>query len=63
MKKRLLSILSLLISQVAIAQTWVFDSVSTGASYANDVYYSMSNGTTKTVANNNWHIAFQMAPQ
>lgn len=63
MKKRVLSILSLIISQVAIAQTWVFDSVSTGASYANDVYYSMSNGTTKTVANNNWHIAFQMAPQ
>mgnify|MGYP000685660712 CR=1 FL=1 len=63
MKKRLLSILSLLVSQFAFAQTWVYDSVSTGTSYANDVYYSMDNGATKTVANNNWHIAFQMAPQ
>jgi len=63
MKKRLLSILSLLITQFAFAQTWVYDSVSTGTSYANDVYYSMDNGATKTVANNNWHIAFQMAPQ
>jgi len=63
MKKQILAILSIIFSQLAFAQTWVNDSVSAGASYANDVYYSMNNGTVTTVPNNNWHIAFQMAPQ
>ena len=63
MKKQILSIVSLLITSFAFAQTWVNDSVSTGASYANDVYYNMNTGTTGSSANNNWHIAFQMAPQ
>ena len=63
MKKQLLSIVSLLITSFAFAQTWVNDSVSTGASYANDVYYNMNSGSTGSSANNNWHIAFQMAPQ
>ena len=63
MKKQLLTIISLLITSFAFAQTWVNDSVSTGVSYANDVYYNMNMGTTGSSANNNWHIAFQMAPQ
>ncbi|MDE3255211.1 MAG: T9SS type A sorting domain-containing protein [Bacteroidota bacterium] len=63
MKKQILSIVSLLITSFAFAQTWVNDSVSTGVSYANDVYYNMNTGTTGSSANNNWHIAFQMAPQ
>lgn len=63
MKKQLLSLVSLLVTSFTFAQTWVNDSVSTGASYANDVYYNMNTGSTGSTANNNWHIAFQMAPQ
>lgn len=32
--------------------------VTTGAGYANDVYYSLENGTVDTVARNNWDIGF-----
>lgn len=47
----------------ANAQTWVSDSVNTTPGYANDVYYSMQNGTVTTVPNTNWHFGFQMIPQ
>lgn len=42
------------------AQTEVVvkDSVDMGVKYANDVYYSMINGTVKTVANKDWDISF-----
>lgn len=32
--------------------------VVTGASYADDVYYSLANGTVTTVARNNWDLGF-----
>lgn len=53
------------------AQTaWVEDSVSmgaqvnppAGASYPEDVFYSMKNGQQKATSNLNWHIGFQMTP-
>lgn len=47
----------------ANAQTWISDSVSTTPGYANDVYYSMANGSVSTVPNTNWHFGFQMVPQ
>jgi len=31
-----------------------------GPGYVNDVFYSFKNGTVKTVANNNWHMAFSV---
>jgi len=34
------------------------ESVTMGASYANDVYYSFANGTVKTESHSNWHLAF-----
>lgn len=34
------------------------ETVSVGASYANDVYYSFANGEVKSEPRNNWHIAF-----
>ncbi|PZF72227.1 T9SS type A sorting domain-containing protein [Taibaiella soli] len=47
----------------ANAQTWVSDSVNTTPGYANDVYYSMDNGSVSSVPNTNWHFGFQMVPQ
>lgn len=44
------------------AQTWVADSVEMGASYANDIFYSLKNGQQKSESNTNWHIAFQTLP-
>ena len=47
----------------AQAQTWQTDSITMGQGYAQDVYYSLQNGTVKTESNTNWHMAFQMTPQ
>lgn len=33
-----------------------------GASYANDIFYSLKNGQQKSESNTNWHIAFQTLP-
>ncbi|MBS1772533.1 MAG: T9SS type A sorting domain-containing protein [Bacteroidetes bacterium] len=47
----------------ANAQTWVADSVTMGAGYANDVFYSMTNGASGSpVSNTNWHLGFEMIP-
>lgn len=37
------------------------DSVSTGTSNTNDVYYSFENGVVKTSSNTNWDLAFEMS--
>jgi len=42
------------------AQNWVEDSVTMGASYANDVYYNLATGVETPVDAANWHLAFQM---
>jgi hypothetical protein len=55
MKKQLL-FLFLVANLALVAQTT--ETVTMGAGYANDVYYSFANGVEKTVARNNWHIAF-----
>lgn len=34
------------------------ETISMGASYGNDIYYSVENGVVRTEANNNWDIAF-----
>ncbi len=42
---------------------WVTDSVTMGAGYANDIYYSMSGGAQGSpVSNTNWHLGFEMIP-
>ena len=56
MKKTLLFASTLLISLGLLAQQQ--KEVVTGAGYADDVYYSLENGTVTTVARNNWDIAF-----
>ncbi len=44
----------------ANAQTWVTDSVEMGASYANDVYYSVRTKTDYPKPSANWDLGFQM---
>lgn len=56
MKKNLLLAIFALTSLGLLAQEE--KEVVTGASYANDVYYSMENGTVTTVQRDNWDIGF-----
>ncbi len=56
MKKTLLFASTLLISLGLLAQEQ--KDVVTGAGYADDVYYSLENGTVTTVARDNWDIGF-----
>jgi hypothetical protein len=56
MKKTLLFASTLLISLGLLAQEQ--KEVITGADYANDVYYSLQNGTVTTVDRDNWDIGF-----
>jgi len=61
--RNLLLIGALALTSQSNAQNWVQDSVVMGPGYTNDVHYSLKNGAHAPVANNNWHIAFQMTPQ
>jgi hypothetical protein len=56
MKKSLLFVLMALLTLGLVAQEQ--KEVTTGEGYANDVYYSLENGTVTTVQRNNWDIAF-----
>src|SRR5215218_5184525 len=62
MRRILLFIGALGLTLQANAQAWVEDSVTMGPGYANDVFYSMKNGSQKVESNMNWHLAFQMTP-
>jgi hypothetical protein len=44
----------------AKAQCTATDSTLMGAGTANDVYFSLKNGTISTVSNTNWHLAFSV---
>lgn len=57
--KYTLSIAALAIAANASAQGWIPDTVSMGANYSNDVYYSFENGTVASPSNTNWHIAVE----
>ena len=58
MKKLLTISIILLASTNLFAQTVVSDSVTMGAGYANQIWYSMSGGEVSQSPNNNWDIAF-----
>lgn len=62
-KKILLFSMSVLAAAGIQAQTWVNDSVTMGAGYANDIYYSLANGAVQSSNNQTWALAFQMTPQ
>ena len=61
MKKTLLVAFTVLISLGLLAQEQ--KEVVTGVGYADDVYYSLENGTLTTVDRANWDIAFVTSPQ
>jgi hypothetical protein len=56
MKKAILFVALVMVTAGLFAQTE--KEVITGAGYANDVYYSLENGTVDTAARSNWDIAF-----
>ena len=63
MKKIALQIAFLFASAMSLlAQPIANDSVSLGAGYVNDIYYSFENGTVSTQPGANWHIAFATRP-
>ena len=55
--KRILLSLSILLSQFAHSQM-ITDTISMGAGYAQDVYYSVTSGEVITVDRSNWDLAF-----
>ena len=56
MKKALLFAALLVVTAGLFAQEEI--EVTTGMSYANDVYYSLENGSVTTVQRDNWDIGF-----
>jgi hypothetical protein len=62
MKHLLLQLFTLLSISLVYAQPQANDSISLGAGYTNDVFYSYENGTVANVPGNNWHIAFSARP-
>ena len=59
MLKSLSTLLLLIVFISSKAQ--MSDSVSTGPSNANDVYYSFANGIIKSQPNNDWDLAFEIS--
>jgi hypothetical protein len=58
--KKIFILSSLFLSALqGFGQTVVVDTVSTGASYVNQVYYKLSSGAEVSVPANDWDIAFQ----
>lgn len=51
---------AVVLNQEASLQAITADTIRTGASYANDVYYSLNNGKVKEVTNSNWQVAFSI---
>lgn len=60
MKKLLLSLALSVPFMTVVAQTTVNDTVSVGAGYANQVWYSLENDEQGTQAKDNWDLAFDM---
>lgn len=58
MKSIVLFIISLFFISVQVKANPVLDSVSMGAGYANDVWYSFENGIVETAERNTWDIGF-----
>ncbi|MBN2174461.1 MAG: T9SS type A sorting domain-containing protein [Bacteroidales bacterium] len=53
-----LSLLFILLSQDVVKSQTGADSITMGAGYANDIYYSFSDGMVHSVPRTNWDIAF-----
>ncbi|MEI6575416.1 MAG: T9SS type A sorting domain-containing protein [Bacteroidota bacterium] len=57
--KSILLVAFLAFSGLAKSQVMVNDSVTMGATYSNEIYYSMSNGQVSSHARNTWDLAFR----
>lgn len=71
MKRKILTTVAIIGTSISAAFSQICpanDSIAMGPDLANDVYYSLKkfretgNGTVKTVANNNWHLAISVQP-
>lgn len=60
MKKIFILSSLVLVTLQSIAQTVVFDTVSTGAGYPNQVFYNLQNGNKNAALMNEWDLAFQV---
>ncbi|MDI1234744.1 MAG: T9SS type A sorting domain-containing protein [bacterium] len=60
MKQKLIIFLLVVCSTKLFSQCVTSDSTVMGPAYANDVFYSLQNGTVKTESNNNWNLAFSV---
>jgi len=56
-----IAVLILTLNHSVNAQTPVYDVVSIGPGYANQVFYSMPNGEVAIESNTNWDLAFQIS--
>jgi hypothetical protein len=62
MRKVIFTLISMIVMGSTAMAQWSADSVLMGTGSANDVFYSLQNGTVKTENNKNWHLAFSMSP-
>lgn len=62
MKKNLFT-LALAIAAITAKSQVIIDTVSTGASYANQVWYSLANDNQGSAPKNNWDLAFDISGQ
>ncbi len=56
--KKIFTCALILMTTSVFAQTTVYDSVSMGAGYANQVFYSLQDGEVAQAPNTNWELAF-----
>lgn len=60
MRKVIFTLISMIVMGSTAMAQWSADSVLMGTGSANDVFYSLQNGTVKTENNKNWHLAFAL---
>jgi hypothetical protein len=58
---RILSTLFCLIFSIGLYAQSVTDTVSIGAAYSNQTWYSFENGSVASAPKNNWHLAFEIS--
>ena len=61
--KRIITIVSLTLLSLSAKSQVVEDTASMGASYTNQVYYSLNNGEVANIVNTDWDFGFSMSGQ
>lgn len=60
--KSILLTATVAIAVQANAQTWTYDTVSVGANYLQNIYYSLDNGQVGTAPADDWDLGFSVSP-